>query len=30
MIQANILLPLSGKTPESFSVMDLMGCRWVS
>jgi putative Mg2+ transporter-C (MgtC) family protein len=24
MIQANILLPLSGKTPESFSVMDLM------
>src|SRR5215472_574420 len=24
MIQTNILLPLSGKTPESFSVMDLM------
>jgi putative Mg2+ transporter-C (MgtC) family protein len=24
MIQANILLPLSGKTPESFAVMDLM------
>ena len=24
MIQANILLPLAGKTPESFSVMDLM------
>jgi putative Mg2+ transporter-C (MgtC) family protein len=24
MIQANILLPLSGKTPDSFSVMDLM------
>ena len=24
MIQANILLPLSGKMPESFSVMDLM------
>ncbi len=24
MIQANILLPLSGKTPESFPVMDLM------
>jgi putative Mg2+ transporter-C (MgtC) family protein len=24
MIQANILLPLGGKTPESFSVMDLM------
>jgi len=24
MVQANILLPLSGKTPESFSVMDLM------
>ena len=24
MIQANILLPLSGKTPEWFSVMDLM------
>ena len=24
MIQANLLLPLSGKTPESFSVMDLM------
>jgi putative Mg2+ transporter-C (MgtC) family protein len=24
MIQANLLLPLSGKTPESFAVMDLM------
>jgi putative Mg2+ transporter-C (MgtC) family protein len=24
MIQANILLPLAGKTPDSFSVMDLM------
>jgi len=24
MIQANILLPLSGRTPESFAVMDLM------
>jgi putative Mg2+ transporter-C (MgtC) family protein len=24
MIQANILLPLAGKTPESFAVMDLM------
>jgi len=24
MIQANILLPMSGKTPESFAVMDLM------
>ena len=24
MIQANILLPLNGKTPESFAVMDLM------
>lgn len=24
MIQTNILLPLSGKTPESFAVMDLM------
>jgi putative Mg2+ transporter-C (MgtC) family protein len=24
MIQANILLPLGGKTPDSFSVMDLM------
>lgn len=24
MIQANILLPLTGKTPESFSIMDLM------
>lgn len=24
MIQTNILLPLAGKTPESFSVMDLM------
>src|SRR5579862_6996788 len=24
MIQANILLPVAGKTPESFSVMDLM------
>jgi putative Mg2+ transporter-C (MgtC) family protein len=24
MIQANILLPVSGKTPESFAVMDLM------
>jgi putative Mg2+ transporter-C (MgtC) family protein len=24
MIQANILLPLNGKTPDSFSVMDLM------
>jgi putative Mg2+ transporter-C (MgtC) family protein len=24
MIQANILLPLHGKTPESFAVMDLM------
>jgi len=24
MIQANILLPLGGKTPESFAVMDLM------
>jgi putative Mg2+ transporter-C (MgtC) family protein len=24
MIQTNILLPLSGKTPEAFSVMDLM------
>jgi putative Mg2+ transporter-C (MgtC) family protein len=24
MIQANILLPLAGKTPESFSMMDLM------
>jgi putative Mg2+ transporter-C (MgtC) family protein len=24
MIQANILLPLSGKTPDSFSVMDVM------
>ena len=24
MIQANILLPLSGKTSESFAVMDLM------
>jgi putative Mg2+ transporter-C (MgtC) family protein len=24
MIQANVLLPLAGKTPESFSVMDMM------
>jgi putative Mg2+ transporter-C (MgtC) family protein len=24
MIQTNILLPLAGKTPESFAVMDLM------
>ena len=24
MIQTNILLPMTGKTPESFAVMDLM------